>query len=102
MIAVKFLMGLDFYSDTRMPPNIEQRKLLRKRSTDVRQINVEQLEIDRMEQPFGFFPLLDFDEKYYPDTMDLTKDTEAREYWLTCFEGKLSIQSNKLLQIFST
>ena len=49
---------------------------------------MEQLEIDRMESPFGFFPLLDTNQKYYPDTMDLTKDGEAREYWLNCFEGK--------------
>jgi len=50
-------------------------------------MTVEQLEIDRAEQPVGFFPLLSEEFEYCPDTMDLTKDPEARSYWLTCFEG---------------
>lgn len=80
-----------FFSDSQATKKTDQKKLLRKRSTDIRQINVEQLEIDRMEKPFGFFPLLDGNSRYFPDTEDLTKDTEAREYWLTCFEGLHSI-----------
>ena len=35
------------------------------------------------------FPLLSSPGDYFPDTQDLTVDTEAREYWLQCFEDAL-------------
>lgn len=35
------------------------------------------------------FPLLVSPSYYFPDTQDLTVDTEAREYWLQCFEDAL-------------
>jgi len=35
------------------------------------------------------FPLLASPSDYFPDTQDLTVDTEAREYWLQCFEDAL-------------
>jgi hypothetical protein len=32
-------------------------------------------------------PLLDHSQvNYVPDLIDLTKDEEARDYWLKCFE----------------
>ncbi|XP_035709681.1 4'-phosphopantetheine phosphatase isoform X4 [Folsomia candida] len=62
-------------------------KLTRKKSSDILRINVEQLEIDRTERPFGFFPLLCSSSEYFPDCVDLTKEVEARDYWLTCFQG---------------
>ncbi len=34
------------------------------------------------------FPLLaEPTDSYSPDTVDLTDDDEARNYWLTCLEG---------------
>lgn len=50
---------------------------------------IDQLEIDRCDQQLTFFPLLAHPEEYVPDTVDLTKDKEARDYWLSCFEGSL-------------
>ena len=35
------------------------------------------------------FPLLSSPSDYFPDTQDLTVDTDAREYWLSCFEDGL-------------
>ena len=35
------------------------------------------------------FPLLTSHTDYFPDTQDLTLDTDAREYWLQCFEDAL-------------
>lgn len=35
------------------------------------------------------FPLLASHSDYFPDTQDLTVDTEARDYWLKCFEDGL-------------
>lgn len=82
------------------PDQINRSKLLRRKSSDVLRINVEQLEIDRTEKPFGFFPLLDMNIEYLADTMDLTKDLEARDYWLTCFQGiyEIIIKIKLLLQ----
>jgi len=48
---------------------------------------MEQLEIDKLE-PIGIFPLLENPCQYVPDTVDLSVDSEAREYWLQCFESK--------------
>ncbi|XP_048247858.1 4'-phosphopantetheine phosphatase-like [Haliotis rufescens] len=45
----------------------------------------DHLEIDRLERPLLPCTLLLDVNSYYPDTVDLTKDAEAREYWLQCF-----------------
>ncbi|XP_076052846.1 4'-phosphopantetheine phosphatase isoform X2 [Oratosquilla oratoria] len=50
---------------------------------------IDQLEMDRCDQQLTFFPLLAHPEEYIPDTVDLTKDKEARDYWLSCFEDSL-------------
>ncbi|GAB6026236.1 Pantothenate kinase 4 [Chamberlinius hualienensis] len=47
---------------------------------------VEQLEMDRFDVQLGFCPLLLDSHHYVADTVDLTLDAEAREYWLLCFE----------------
>lgn len=39
---------------------------------------IDQLEMDRCDQQLTFFPLLACPEEYVPDTVDLTKDKEAR------------------------
>jgi len=77
-------------------PVNRQKLLLRKKSSDVLRINVEQLEIDRTERPFGFLPLLCTSSAYFADTVDLTQDEEARKYWLTCFEGIEFIINHKM------
>lgn len=35
-------------------------------------------------------PLLRDPAKYNPDTLDLIKDTEARKFWLDCFENLIN------------
>lgn len=47
------------------------------------------LEMDQFTFTLVPFPLLASPSDYFPDTQDLTVDTEAREYWLQCFEGAL-------------
>ena len=51
--------------------------------------NIDQLEMDRFDQQLTFFPFLSHPNNYVPDTVDLTQDKEAREYWLSCFEKSL-------------
>jgi len=46
----------------------------------------DMLELDRFAKPLVSCPLLLDSAGYFPDTVDLTKDEEAREYWLNCFE----------------
>ena len=40
------------------------------------------------------FPLLTSHTDYFPDTQDLSLDTDAREYWLQCFEDALDKVTN--------
>ena len=47
------------------------------------------LEVDQFTHTLVPFPLLASPGDYFPDTQDLTVDTEAREYWLQCFEDAL-------------
>ena len=46
----------------------------------------DMLELDRFAKPLVSCPLLLDMASYLPDVDDLTQDTEAREYWLQCFE----------------
>ena len=43
------------------------------------------LELDRFAKPLVNCPLLLDAASYLPDTVDLTQDHDAREYWLQCF-----------------
>lgn len=47
------------------------------------------LEMDQFSHKLVPFPLLSSPSDYFPDTQDLTVDTDAREYWLSCFEDGL-------------
>ncbi|XP_073459107.1 4'-phosphopantetheine phosphatase [Aquarana catesbeiana] len=49
----------------------------------------DMLEMDRLERQLVNLPLLFDSSSYVPDTMDLTEDALARQYWLTCFEDAL-------------
>ncbi|XP_035376048.1 4'-phosphopantetheine phosphatase isoform X2 [Electrophorus electricus] len=49
----------------------------------------DMLEMDRLERQLVNLPLLQDSSSYIPDTVDLTEDTLAREYWLCCFEEAL-------------
>jgi hypothetical protein len=54
----------------------------------------DMLELDRFAKPLVNCPLLLDSAGYLPDTVDLTQDEEAREYWLQCFEdatGKVRV-----------
>lgn len=44
------------------------------------------LELDRFVKPLVSCPLLLDSANYFPDTVDLTQDQSAREYWLHYFE----------------
>ena len=48
-------------------------------------LQFDKLELDRFAKPLVTCPLLADIPGYLPDTMDLTQDSEAREYWLSCF-----------------
>ena len=50
----------------------------------------DHLEIDRFDTRLGICPLLKDRNAYNPDTVDLTRDADARSYWLQCFEDSLS------------
>ena len=56
----------------------------------------DHLEIDRYETRLGHCPLLDND--YTADTVDLTRDDEARKYWLSCFEDSLPKFTDRAVQ----
>lgn len=47
---------------------------------------IDQLEIDRFDWRLVYCPLLKEPVDYVPDTVDLTQDASARDYWLICFE----------------
>ncbi|CAF95253.1 unnamed protein product, partial [Tetraodon nigroviridis] len=49
----------------------------------------DMLEMDRLERQLVNLPLLQEPSSYVPDTVDLTEDALAREYWLDCFEEAL-------------
>lgn len=49
----------------------------------------DMLEMDRLERQLVNLPLLQDASSYIPDTVDLTEDALAREYWLSCFEEAL-------------
>ncbi|XP_056887193.1 4'-phosphopantetheine phosphatase isoform X3 [Takifugu flavidus] len=49
----------------------------------------DMLEMDRLERQLVNLPLLLDPSSYVPDTVDLTEDASAREYWLYCFEEAL-------------
>uniref|UniRef100_A0A671QYE0 4'-phosphopantetheine phosphatase n=1 Tax=Sinocyclocheilus anshuiensis TaxID=1608454 RepID=A0A671QYE0_9TELE len=49
----------------------------------------DMLEMDRLDRQLVNLPLLQDPTSYIPDTVDLTEDALAREYWLYCFEEAL-------------
>uniref|UniRef100_A0A3B3XDG3 4'-phosphopantetheine phosphatase n=1 Tax=Poecilia mexicana TaxID=48701 RepID=A0A3B3XDG3_9TELE len=49
----------------------------------------DMLEMDRLDRQLVNLPLLQDPSSYIPDTVDLTEDAQAREYWLSCFEEAL-------------
>lgn len=49
----------------------------------------DMLEMDRLERQLVNLPLLQDPSSYIPDTVDLTEDALARQYWLYCFEEAL-------------
>ncbi|XP_070538159.1 4'-phosphopantetheine phosphatase-like [Ptychodera flava] len=49
----------------------------------------DMLELDKLDRPLVYLPSLVCPTAYHPDVVDLTKDAEAREYWLDCFEEAL-------------
>jgi hypothetical protein len=57
----------------------------------------DHLEIDRNDTRLGVCPLLLNAGTYNPDTVDLTRDADARMYWLQCFEDSLSKFADRAL-----
>eukprot|EP00088_Acartia_fossae_P030687 TRINITY_DN3168_c0_g1_i2.p1 TRINITY_DN3168_c0_g1~~TRINITY_DN3168_c0_g1_i2.p1 ORF type:complete len:628 (-),score=114.81 TRINITY_DN3168_c0_g1_i2:357-2132(-) len=52
-------------------------------------LEVDHLEIDRFDSQLGCCPLLENADAYIPDSVDLTHDHDARDYWLQCFQDSL-------------
>ena len=52
-------------------------------------LEIDHLEIDRLESQLVYCPLLDDPDEYVADTVDLLRDHDARNYWLTCFKDSL-------------
>ncbi|XP_064455596.1 4'-phosphopantetheine phosphatase-like [Ornithodoros turicata] len=50
---------------------------------------IDQLEMDRFDWQLVYCPLLLDPAGYHADTVDLTRDAEARTYWLNCFEDAI-------------
>lgn len=55
----------------------------------IHSLQFDMLEMDRLERQLVNLPLLQDATSYIPDTVDLTEDALAREYWLYCFEEAL-------------
>jgi len=53
-------------------------------------LEVDHLEIDRFDSRLGCCPLIQDPDKYVADTVDLTRDDPARQYWLQCFQESLA------------
>ncbi|XP_078695396.1 4'-phosphopantetheine phosphatase-like isoform X1 [Branchiostoma floridae x Branchiostoma belcheri] len=54
-----------------------------------RTASFDRFELDRLERPLVSLPALLDSPSYFPDTVDLTEDPDARKYWLDCFEEAL-------------
>ncbi|XP_040570261.1 4'-phosphopantetheine phosphatase isoform X2 [Lepeophtheirus salmonis] len=69
------------------------------KSSNANTINIpHNLEIDRFERILYHCPLLEDPKNYIPDTVDLSRDSDAREYWLKCFEESLGKFANRAEQ----
>ena len=58
----------------------------------------DHLEIDRYETRLAHCHLLANSGNYNADTVDLTRDDEARSYWLSCFEDSLPKFTDRAVQ----
>lgn len=58
-------------------------------SVSLVRLQFDMLEMDRLERQLVNLPLLQDPSSYIPDTVDLSEDALAREYWLYCFEEAL-------------
>ena len=52
-------------------------------------MEIDHLEIDRLESQLVYCPLLVDPAEYVADTVDLLRDHDAREYWTQCFRDSL-------------
>jgi len=68
--------------------SFKQNSEVRKSDSRERSLEIDHLEIDRFDSQLLFCPLIESAE-YNPDTVDLTRDHEARSYWLDCFKESL-------------
>ncbi|XP_053403677.1 4'-phosphopantetheine phosphatase-like [Mercenaria mercenaria] len=58
----------------------------------------DMLEFDRLEKALLPCPLLLDQDSYLPDTVDLTQDPQAREYWLQCFVDSIEKQEEQAIK----
>ncbi len=68
------------------------------KSEDAPVIDIDHLEIERSDKKLRFCPLLLRPKEYNPDTVDLTRDDDAREYWLQCLEDSLPKFTERAIQ----
>lgn len=60
-----------------------------KRDSKDSSLEIDHLEIDRFESQLRYCPLIKEPDGYVADTVDLTRDDDARLYWIHCFEESL-------------
>ncbi|XP_052782702.1 4'-phosphopantetheine phosphatase-like [Mya arenaria] len=58
----------------------------------------DKLELDRLEKVLLPCPLLASPDTYLPDTVDLTQDIAAQEYWLQCFTDSIDKQEEQAIK----
>ncbi|KAG1697217.1 Pantothenate kinase 4 [Nymphon striatum] len=58
---------------------------------------IDQLEMDSYNKKLVYCPLLTDPGEYCPDTDDLTKDVDARNYWLDCFQNGIDDFAKKIV-----
>ena len=61
-------------------------------------LEIDHLEIDRLESQLVYCPLISQPADYVADTVDLMRDHDARAYWLTCFSDSLPKFTQRALQ----
>ena len=77
--------GENLYGSSAFPAQFP----LHSRDSKDSSLEIDHLEIDRLESQLVYCPLISQPQDYLADTVDLMRDHDARAYWLTCFKDSL-------------
>ena len=77
--------GENLYGSSAFPAQFP----LHSRDSKDSSLEIDHLEIDRLESQLVYCPLIAQPQEYLADTVDLMRDHDARAYWLTCFKDSL-------------